>query len=94
MGLPSCVWLPDEEYWKYCCKWNIVEDALQGFLSNSWNIVVQQDKKEPKNLKERLKKSTFNLVSTEPAHLYLPQKVQQKVLSLTSIALEVCDIIS
>lgn len=69
-------------------------DALQRFLSNSWNIMVQQDKKEPKNLKERLKKSTFlYLVSTEPAHVHLPQEVQQKILSLTSIALD-CDIIS
>lgn len=80
--------------WQYCRKWYIMEDALQGFYEIhgiSWSSKIRA--REPNAV---LKRSTFNLVSAEHARsafaLYLPR---QRIiwLSLTSITVEVCDII-
>lgn len=49
----ACVCLQDEEHRQHWCKWSIMEDALSGILSNSWNVTLRWDKTEAGNWKER-----------------------------------------
>lgn len=71
-----------------------MEDALQGFYQIhgiSWSSKIR---KSQRISKRGLRKVLLILYLQNLRNVHLPQEVQQKILSLTSIALELCDIIS
>lgn len=86
----ACVCLQDEEHRQHWCKWSIMEDALSGILSNSWNVTLRWDKTEAGNWKERLRRQSTFLARARNPRLWnmgirSDSRGSAKVLSLRRI---------